>query len=160
MRDKLRLLLLYALRFEAHTNNDLHGLVDLLTKRGLPEKDRRVSISLLQALWRVQNSLSSPLTLYPPDGGVHTGLRWTEETLYGPIWHAVPNVRHTQVLPRAERSGEYLHSAHATARRNTRPACQRQAEGVSVPIYDRERDAGEVRVPYSDRLAGVWDGGL
>ena len=42
MMDKLRLVMLYALRYESHTNNDVHGLVDTLTKRGLPEKDRRV----------------------------------------------------------------------------------------------------------------------
>lgn len=43
--DKLRLVMLYALKYESHANNDVHALVDMLTKRGLPEKDRRVSHS-------------------------------------------------------------------------------------------------------------------
>ncbi|XP_067931822.1 vacuolar protein sorting-associated protein 45-like [Watersipora subatra] len=40
--DKLRLVMLYALKYESHANNDVHALVDMLTKRGLPEKDRRM----------------------------------------------------------------------------------------------------------------------
>ncbi|KAF6018868.1 VPS45 [Bugula neritina] len=42
MVDKLRLVMLYALKYETHTNNDVHGLIDTLTKKGLPEKDRRM----------------------------------------------------------------------------------------------------------------------
>jgi len=53
--DKLRLVMLYALRFETHTNNAVQGLADALTKKGLPEKYRRVS-PLKPNLW-VQQSV-------------------------------------------------------------------------------------------------------
>ncbi|XP_003373886.1 Sec1 family protein [Trichinella spiralis] len=36
--DATRLVMLYALRFESHPNNDIRGLVNQLRKRGLPEK--------------------------------------------------------------------------------------------------------------------------
>lgn len=44
--DALRLVLLYALRYEKHGNNDVYGLVELLKKRGLQEKQTRVSSCL------------------------------------------------------------------------------------------------------------------
>ncbi|XP_013378687.1 vacuolar protein sorting-associated protein 45 [Lingula anatina] len=40
--DKLRLVMLYALRFEKHSNNDVTGLADALAKKGVSEKLRRM----------------------------------------------------------------------------------------------------------------------
>ena len=34
--------MLYALRYEKHSNNDLTGLVEALARRGVPEKQRKV----------------------------------------------------------------------------------------------------------------------
>ncbi len=34
--------MLYALRYEKHSNNDLTGLVQALERRGVPEKKRKV----------------------------------------------------------------------------------------------------------------------
>ncbi len=41
--DALRLVMLYALRYEKHSNNDLTGLVQALERRGVPEKQRKAS---------------------------------------------------------------------------------------------------------------------
>ncbi|KAL4227995.1 vacuolar protein sorting-associated protein 45 [Mactra antiquata] len=38
--DKLRLVMLYALRYETHSNNDLSGLIDTLRKQGVSDKYR------------------------------------------------------------------------------------------------------------------------
>lgn len=38
----LRLVMLYALRYESHSNNDLSGLVDVLRRRGLADDYRGV----------------------------------------------------------------------------------------------------------------------
>ena len=43
--DLLRLVLLYALRYEKHSNNDVAGLVSMLTRKGLAENYKRVSTS-------------------------------------------------------------------------------------------------------------------
>ncbi len=44
--DALRLVMLYALRYEKHSNNDLSGLIDALARRGVNEKYRKVSSRL------------------------------------------------------------------------------------------------------------------
>lgn len=36
--DATRLVILYALRYETHSNNDIAGLVEVLRKRGVPDK--------------------------------------------------------------------------------------------------------------------------
>ena len=41
--DKLRLVMLYALRYESHSNNDVSGLVETLRKKGINDKHRAVS---------------------------------------------------------------------------------------------------------------------
>ena len=41
--DMLRLVMLYALRYESHSNNDVSGLVDTLRKKGVNDKHRAVS---------------------------------------------------------------------------------------------------------------------
>jgi hypothetical protein len=41
--DMVRLVMLYALRYEKHSNNDVCGLVDALARRGVTEKYRKVS---------------------------------------------------------------------------------------------------------------------
>ena len=40
--DALRLVMLYALQYEKHSNNDLTGLVEALSRQGVPEKQRKV----------------------------------------------------------------------------------------------------------------------
>ena len=44
--DKLRLVMLYALRYESHSNNDLSGLVEALRRCGVAEEFRGVSFCL------------------------------------------------------------------------------------------------------------------
>ena len=39
----LRLVLLYSLRYEKHSNNDIVGLTGLLDRRGVPESLRKVN---------------------------------------------------------------------------------------------------------------------
>ena len=41
--DMLRLVMLYALRYESHSNNDVSGLVDVLKHKGLSPEHRAVS---------------------------------------------------------------------------------------------------------------------
>lgn len=41
--DLLRLIMLYALRYESHSNNDLSGLVEALRRKGVSDKNRAVS---------------------------------------------------------------------------------------------------------------------
>jgi len=41
--DAARLVLLYCLRYEQHTNNDITGLIDALKKKGVPETYIKVS---------------------------------------------------------------------------------------------------------------------
>ena len=41
--DMLRLVLLYALRYEKHSNNDISGLMQALERRGVSDKYRKVS---------------------------------------------------------------------------------------------------------------------
>ena len=41
--DKLRLVMLYAVRYESHSNNDVSGLVEALKRKGLAEEFRSVS---------------------------------------------------------------------------------------------------------------------
>jgi len=36
--DAVRLVMLYALRYEKHTNNDISGLIGVLQRRNLPDK--------------------------------------------------------------------------------------------------------------------------
>ena len=43
--DMLRLVMLYALRYESHSNNDVSGLVETLRKKGINDQHRAVSIS-------------------------------------------------------------------------------------------------------------------
>jgi vacuolar protein sorting-associated protein 45 len=40
--DLLRMVMLYALRYESHSNNDLSGLVEALKRRGVAEEFRAV----------------------------------------------------------------------------------------------------------------------
>ena len=40
--DKARLVMLYALRYEKQSNNDISGLLDLLARKGVSEKYRKV----------------------------------------------------------------------------------------------------------------------
>ena len=41
-KDKLRLVMLYALRYETHSNNDLSALVDTLRRQGAIDKQSGV----------------------------------------------------------------------------------------------------------------------
>ena len=43
-KDAVRLVMLYALRYERHTNNDIASLTQALARRGVSESDRRVSL--------------------------------------------------------------------------------------------------------------------
>ena len=45
--DAARLVMLYALHYEKHTNNDIVGLVDALRHRGVPENLTKVSFTNL-----------------------------------------------------------------------------------------------------------------
>ncbi|ESP05609.1 hypothetical protein LOTGIDRAFT_208594 [Lottia gigantea] len=47
-KDLLRLVMLYALRYETHTNNDLAGLVDSLKRRGVSEDKRSLVHAVLE----------------------------------------------------------------------------------------------------------------
>ncbi len=40
--DALRLVMIYALRFEKQSNNDISGLIEILKKRGISDKQIRV----------------------------------------------------------------------------------------------------------------------
>jgi len=40
--DATRLVMLYAMRYETHANNDIQGLVQMLRKRGVPDKYSQV----------------------------------------------------------------------------------------------------------------------
>ncbi|KAJ8304082.1 hypothetical protein KUTeg_017665 [Tegillarca granosa] len=46
--DMLRLVMLYALRYESHSNNDVSGLIDALRKRGLSDKYRAMVHGVLE----------------------------------------------------------------------------------------------------------------
>ncbi|XP_033749827.1 LOW QUALITY PROTEIN: vacuolar protein sorting-associated protein 45-like [Pecten maximus] len=46
--DMLRLVMLYALRYESHSNNDVSGLVEVLRRKGLSEKHRMMVHAVLQ----------------------------------------------------------------------------------------------------------------
>ncbi|XP_060073224.1 vacuolar protein sorting-associated protein 45-like [Ylistrum balloti] len=46
--DMLRLVMLYALRYESHSNNDVSGLVEGLRRKGLSEKHRAMVHAVLQ----------------------------------------------------------------------------------------------------------------
>ncbi|OWF48430.1 vacuolar protein sorting-associated protein 45-like [Mizuhopecten yessoensis] len=46
--DMLRLVMLYALRYESHSNNDVSGLVEALRRKGLSEKHRSMVHAVLQ----------------------------------------------------------------------------------------------------------------
>ncbi|KAK3733646.1 hypothetical protein QZH41_013329, partial [Actinostola sp. cb2023] len=46
--DLLRLVLLYALRYERHSNNDVQGLVSMLTRKGLSENYKRLVPAIIQ----------------------------------------------------------------------------------------------------------------
>lgn len=43
--DAVRLVMLYALRYERHNSNDINGLIDALSRRGVSEKMRKVGAS-------------------------------------------------------------------------------------------------------------------
>ena len=45
--DMLRMVMLYALRYESHSNNDVSGLVDALRKRGVSDRLRMVCIVII-----------------------------------------------------------------------------------------------------------------
>ena len=45
--DMLRLVMLYALRYESHSNNDVSGLVETLRKKGVNDKHRTVSFYMI-----------------------------------------------------------------------------------------------------------------
>ncbi|XP_052280669.1 vacuolar protein sorting-associated protein 45-like [Dreissena polymorpha] len=46
--DKLRLVMLYALRYESHSNNDVSGLVETLRKQGVPDNYRTLVSAILE----------------------------------------------------------------------------------------------------------------
>lgn len=46
--DCVRLVMLYALHYEKHANNDVSGLLDLLKKRGIPEKSIKLVYQVLE----------------------------------------------------------------------------------------------------------------
>lgn len=43
----LRLVMLYALRYESHSNNDISGLLDVLRKKGVSDKQRSVGLQII-----------------------------------------------------------------------------------------------------------------
>lgn len=43
--DAARLVMLYALRYERHSNNDIVGLEEMLRKKGVPENLTKVDIT-------------------------------------------------------------------------------------------------------------------
>lgn len=45
--DMLRLVMLYALRYESHSNNDISGLLDVLRKKGVSDKQRSVGLQII-----------------------------------------------------------------------------------------------------------------
>ncbi|XP_033224580.1 vacuolar protein sorting-associated protein 45 [Belonocnema kinseyi] len=47
-KDATRLVMLYALHYEKHTNNDITGLLDMLKKRGVSEKYTKLVYSVLE----------------------------------------------------------------------------------------------------------------
>jgi vacuolar protein sorting-associated protein 45 len=54
-KDKMRLVMLYALRYEKHGSSALLELVDLLTRAGVDENDRKILTILLRCVaagWR------------------------------------------------------------------------------------------------------------
>lgn len=50
--DAARLVMLYALRYEKHTNNDIVGLVDALKQRGVPEHLTKVRVNNTYILYQ------------------------------------------------------------------------------------------------------------
>lgn len=46
--DMLRLVMLYALRYESHSNNDISGLLDILRKKGVSDKQRSLVPAVLE----------------------------------------------------------------------------------------------------------------
>uniref|UniRef100_K1PGB5 Vacuolar protein sorting-associated protein 45 n=1 Tax=Magallana gigas TaxID=29159 RepID=K1PGB5_MAGGI len=46
--DMLRLVMLYALRYESHSNNDISGLLDVLRKKGVSDKQRSLVPAVLE----------------------------------------------------------------------------------------------------------------
>ncbi|XP_012254664.2 vacuolar protein sorting-associated protein 45 [Athalia rosae] len=46
--DVTRLVMLYALHYEKHTNNDITGLLDMLKKRGVPETQTKLVYNILE----------------------------------------------------------------------------------------------------------------
>ncbi|UYV72687.1 VPS45 [Cordylochernes scorpioides] len=69
--DALRLVMLYCLRYEKHSSNDMSGLLDALRKRGLPDKMIKVSNTVLTSLlsilgftmWRQRTEVSTKGTM-------------------------------------------------------------------------------------------------
>ncbi|KAJ8985158.1 hypothetical protein NQ317_012810 [Molorchus minor] len=46
--DAIKLVMLYALRYQMHSNNDITGLIDMLKKRGVPERVLRNIVNILE----------------------------------------------------------------------------------------------------------------
>ena len=46
--DAVRLVMLYALRYEKHPNNDVMALTQALRRRGIPDKLTKVSVTFLK----------------------------------------------------------------------------------------------------------------
>ena len=70
--DAVRLVMLYALRYEKHSNNDVTGLVDALGRRGVNEKLKRVS----SCIFPCQNVALTHCGLLTPHDDIELGQHW------------------------------------------------------------------------------------
>lgn len=60
----LRLVMLYALRYESHSNNDISGLLDVLRKKGVSDKQRSVGLQIINHVFSGAKDKSRPFTKY------------------------------------------------------------------------------------------------
>lgn len=75
-QDMVRLVMLYALRYEKHSNNDITGLMNTLQRRGVSDKLRRVSMG--DDTLKAMPKNCRLLLICVSDDSSHFGICWTE----------------------------------------------------------------------------------
>lgn len=111
--------MLYALRYEKHTNNDTAGLIEILKKMGVQENLIKAAVEVVE----YGGTHLRQSDLFGHQDAVKTITKRLFKVLYFVNNYCsavfIKIITHICILG-FERRGKYLHSAHAPATRNIR----------------------------------------
>lgn len=132
--DAAKLVMLYTLKYEKHTNNDIAGLIELLKKQNIPDNLIKGVVEVME----YGGADSRQSDLFGLDA-VKITKRFFKVNTNEIVLFFIIQVR--SILG-SERRGEHLHAARSSYARNFGVHHQRKAKRICLSVHrKRQRDA-------------------